>query len=518
MIDPSRKKGRKAGLEAKAGPDLAPWLIVAAALALRLVQLGAGRGLDPDEAYYILLAQEAPAKLLSDLSQGAHPPLYFLCLHYWTSLFGITETAARLLSVVFGTAMVAAIYRVGSRLFSREAGLYAAALACLSPLHVFYSREARMYTLVPLLSLWAFYLLIRALKEDRAKDWAGLALCLCAGAYTHNYGLFLLPAAALAMLLPCSAGRRSRLALALAAAALCYLPWMGTILKQAASPGLKWIGPFFKQLPPWAAVLRSLEVMGSGGIYQTLNYSLSLQTDLRWPAAAVYAILLGKAAAAARRDDTGKIAFSFLLVPLAIPWAVSLASSPIYVAGRYDMIALPFYLLIIAWGISRFTRPWKRAFLSAAIILSAYSLYALYFRSPLMPSRQQADYLRQQVKSGDSIVFAGMTGNAVKVHFLRERFAPDMSSFPSQADRHPGWFYADRRDPAPLHEEARRLAAERWGRNGRVWLVGFTNDWPDSVLVRYLRERFSISRELSKPEILLHCLEPARSVPASPRQ
>ena len=92
-----------------------------------------------------------------------HPPLYFLLLHFVVKLAGQSEFALRFLSLAFSVLTVPLLYAVGKYLFDRRVGLVAALFGAISPLYLWYSHEARMYTMLTFLGLLSFYSLLRIL-------------------------------------------------------------------------------------------------------------------------------------------------------------------------------------------------------------------------------------------------------------------------------------------------------------------------------------------------------------------
>ena len=86
-------------------------------------------------------------------AQDIHPPLYYALLHAWAALLGTGPAALRLLSLVVGVLTIPLLYLVARRMLSTRAALLAALLLTISPLHVYYSQEVRMYGLVALLSV-----------------------------------------------------------------------------------------------------------------------------------------------------------------------------------------------------------------------------------------------------------------------------------------------------------------------------------------------------------------------------
>ncbi len=94
-----------------------------------------------------------------------HPPLYYALLMYWTKIFGYSEVAMRAPSVMFGVILIWVVYLIGKKLFTLQIGLTAGLLTATSPLLVYYSQEARMYSLDALLvciSMYFFILLINS--------------------------------------------------------------------------------------------------------------------------------------------------------------------------------------------------------------------------------------------------------------------------------------------------------------------------------------------------------------------
>jgi uncharacterized membrane protein len=54
-----------------------------------------------DEAFSYLLAKEPISKMLPLTAGDFSPPLYYIVLHYWMSIFGTSEVALRSLSTLF---------------------------------------------------------------------------------------------------------------------------------------------------------------------------------------------------------------------------------------------------------------------------------------------------------------------------------------------------------------------------------------------------------------------------------
>jgi len=82
-----------------------------------------------------------------------HPPLYGAIAFLWTRLFGDSELAIRALPMLAGIATIALMPALGAVLATRGAGWVAGVLLALSPVHIWYSQEARAYALIMLLAV-----------------------------------------------------------------------------------------------------------------------------------------------------------------------------------------------------------------------------------------------------------------------------------------------------------------------------------------------------------------------------
>lgn len=106
-----------------------------------------------DEAHTVWLVHFSFTRMLSLLpSTETTPPLYFVLAWIWAHLFGYGEVALRSLSALVGVATVPVAYLAAHELFSRRTAIIAAALTATSPLLVWYSQEARSYSLMVLLT------------------------------------------------------------------------------------------------------------------------------------------------------------------------------------------------------------------------------------------------------------------------------------------------------------------------------------------------------------------------------
>jgi uncharacterized membrane protein len=164
--------------------------LVAAGLALRLA---IPRGLWLDEAISVHDARLSLHDLFHTLYYGdRHPPLHYLSLWATVRIFGHGELAVRLPSLIAGTLVIPVLYELGRELYDRRTGLVAAAFATVSPLLVWYSQEARMYSFFALFGLLALLTQLRVLRSGTMLNWAAYILSTAALLWSQYFGLLLI--------------------------------------------------------------------------------------------------------------------------------------------------------------------------------------------------------------------------------------------------------------------------------------------------------------------------------------
>ncbi len=221
-----------------AGLPLAALMIGAAALRLPLLPASYWG----DEAISVGIASRPLLAIPQALRFDGSPPLYYLLLHVWMGIFGTSPVATHSLSLLLSVACVPVGWWCGTRLCGRRAGWAAAALIAVSPYLTDFGVQSRMYALLALAGLWAVGAWIVALRSGGRRRLASAAGASVVVLYTHDWGLYLVAALAVAGLI---AGWRDR-AIARRAVGLIlvsmagYLAWVPSFVHQLGSTGAPW--------------------------------------------------------------------------------------------------------------------------------------------------------------------------------------------------------------------------------------------------------------------------------------
>jgi uncharacterized membrane protein len=178
---------------------------------------------------------------------ASHPPVYYAALYYWMKLFGASEAALRALSVVFGVLVIVLTYYVGGKCISKETGMVASLLLLVNPVAVYYSQEARMYTITPALVLVSTYFCHKLLSDRRMKHFA---LYVCASTlliYTDYLGTLMLAMHALFALIRFVSTRDRKslrvIIIAYVAIVVLYIPWLPNALVRHNWGLISWMQP-----------------------------------------------------------------------------------------------------------------------------------------------------------------------------------------------------------------------------------------------------------------------------------
>ncbi len=304
------------------------------------------------------------AALLSDTS----PPLYYLLLSGWTRVAGTGDFALHLFSVVWALATMPLIWLLARRLAGPREALVACILFALAPLSLYYSVEARMYSMLWFVSALTAWLTLRLHDRGEPTVLAFWVLASAAGLLTHYFYVFGWAACVLWLVL--RPGRCPRLWLvgAVVGALLLVGPWYRLVPESLA----RWrvTGHWLDGRPPLRKLLTAPLALGwsflSGrGVWggskavESVGSVLMLVLGLAW----------------VRRERAAIISGGRDLVWL---WAIASCAGPVVfdllrntstsLINRYALAGLPAGLLLAALAIGGLPR---RPGLAALALLAA---------------------------------------------------------------------------------------------------------------------------------------------------
>jgi hypothetical protein len=168
-------------------------LLFLLALGLRIYRLEA-QSFWLDEIYAVQLVHEGPLVILRNSLIDPHPPLFYF-IQWLASGFGAaqSEWGWRWLSMLSGALTVPILYLLCRRFSDRLASALAGLALAVSPLHVYYSQEARPYAFVTLLAVWSTLLIAQSLSDRGSRRrWVALAVLSLVGLYSSYFYLLII--------------------------------------------------------------------------------------------------------------------------------------------------------------------------------------------------------------------------------------------------------------------------------------------------------------------------------------
>jgi mannosyltransferase len=365
-------------------------LITLGALVPRLLRLDR-LGLWYDEGFSVLMIELAdPAVWRLD----EHPPLYYGLLWAWSALFS-GDAWLRSLSALFGAATIPIVFAIGARLFSAAAGVWGAILLSLLHIHVWYSREARMYALMVFLFAVAVLGLVKAIRRERG-GWFLYAVALALLTLSHALGI--VHAVLLTGLYwilappPLRAETWRAWACASTAALLPFFLWLPLYLTRVAEVTA---GFWIRLRSPWPPLLDTLRAflgVGPDGWFWVSPLVVILG-----------AVAIGHSRASRRAVVALFVAYAAPMVALTI---VSLLVKPVLISRVLLPAVVPLVLLL--GSVVDVFPPRRRWHDAALVALAGVLVFGAFhgWRNVVGPHhewREASAYLQRQAGSADTV-------------------------------------------------------------------------------------------------------------------
>jgi hypothetical protein len=166
-------------------------LVFFAALALRLYGLNAGLWHD-EILTYVKYVRLPFGEIISTYEDQNQHFLYTLLAHASLSIFGDSAWSIRLPAALFGIASIWALYLLGRQVATSREALLASALLAFSYHHIWFSQNARGYMGLLFWTIFASWLFLRGLHENRPGIWVFYAVAAAFGTYTNTAMLFVI--------------------------------------------------------------------------------------------------------------------------------------------------------------------------------------------------------------------------------------------------------------------------------------------------------------------------------------
>ncbi len=374
---------------------------------LRIYHLGT-EDLWLDEIFTIGDARQSVFKLLPHVLENGAFPFLAVLIHFTMRLFGESAITVRLPSCIFGILGIPMIFLVGRKMFNDIVGLCTACFLAISPYHIYYSQEARAYTLQIFLLLAVIFFFLKVIEDNSPINWLLFLGCELLATFAHWYSTIMILSINLYFVFLWISKKEIRLrTLSWIISQSIYLivtiPWLLTLSSYHVWEKAKWIPPLSPKVIP--------ETFYD---FSTSITEMNFPAWILWFGSLIFCILFFLAFVrrfSGNKNDLGdKSNFSFSLslalfiFPIVIFYLYSLRLNS-YLAWRYLIIALPGFYLLSAQGLTWITSRWvKTLFLILICFVYGFCLYIQFLKPHKISLRKPAEYVRIHYKLGDAIM------------------------------------------------------------------------------------------------------------------
>lgn len=355
---------------------------------------------------------------------GGEAPLYYILAAYWTKLFGLSEFKLRLLSALFGIMSIYLIFLVGKLLFNTRIGLISAFIIALNHQNIYYSQEARCYSMLVFFTLLSVYFLMRALHENRNIFWFGYSICSIILIYAHYLSFFILMFEYLYIAIFWKSYKKylKKSIISGLAIFVAYTPWIPVFLRQSMNtyysyyslfkPNLYNLASIFVQINSWVSpdfptriALRNMDIASIPISGWFLIATVLLITLLLGITFLIGVFKYRKFAVSNIKNKYNVFLLLWFLIPIFVPFVLSIIFPTATITGivRYVLFATPAYYILASKGISEMRKHYK-LILILFVLLSIFPLYSYYSNFDKGQWVDVANYLKVHRQKDEFII------------------------------------------------------------------------------------------------------------------
>ncbi len=358
-------------------------------------------GIWNDEVYSAAYASHSIPRLLELVKWDSHPPLYYIMLSMYISVFGKSLFSLRLFSALGIFAL--ALLGVGPvrKIFGNKAGMIFAFLVFTTPVCLSYGQEIRMYSWAAFFVTGSMLFGYIALTGPLTKNWIIYGMFLTAAGLTHYYAMmaavFINASIGIAILAQKNRQKILKYSIVSAAVtALCIPAFVHLVRYVAKSGGVQWI-----PRPTLNTVVSMLAYPFSGKNSISESF-LPLAVFIVLSLAGVYGIYAGRKG---KKQDAIVPAVSLLTYFGVIIFGIvySLMIKPAIVA-RYTVLLIGLFLLATAYAFSKLRRTAAVTACLVVFLACLPQLAAIEKNRYNGPVSETVSYIKENIRPDDCFI------------------------------------------------------------------------------------------------------------------
>jgi mannosyltransferase len=432
--------------------------ITFAALCLRVLMLNSqSLWMDEAEVYSQIIGHNLQSIYVRVFNHGGHVgPLFYILNHLFCLVFGYSEWAFRMPSVIYGTISVVLVYKITEILINQKTAMLSSFLMALSPLHIWYSQEARMYSLWIMFVLCITFIFIKILKENKLWLWIIFTILSSLSIWTFLNSVFIFFALGFYLLIYIKRYRTCFFfyLISMVIVFVSYLPGILPLLAKGSNIAATTIGSSRKTTvfdisysflvfnvgtsfgPP---LLTIRDLVTHYGAAKAVRQILSQYGILIIPSMLLYGSIFSYSIYKAMvkiKSPNNTLILVLLFVPMFFVFGITLLSSQMPFNVRYILCSLPFYLILLSIALNGLSEKKRRVLLICMIFFFSYSLFNHYFNSDYskIDLRSLSQYLNKNMSDSDNAVIVHEGADLILRYYdksgrLKKYFIPYKGSF-----------------------------------------------------------------------------------------
>jgi len=341
-----------------------------------------------DEVYTKSMIDGSLQEFFDKFRNDLHPPLYYLGLRLFTSIFGLSTLSLRLFSVIGVLSTLLLGYIVGQKVLGKQGAIYFCLMLLSLPMLASYAHEARMYTWAAFTVTGIFFYACLFMKSGKNRDLALLFVFTVAAIYTHYYSMvaaFVANTFVFLYLLRTKNNKWRYHLLSSIVAIVLFLPWLSLFIVQ-----VKKVQHAF-----WAPAVDFNTLLSCFTIpfteqYWTTGYSVTLLI-------LIYSLTVFTVYRSFTKSFSGNslalwLALFIFLGTLSVVTVISLFSQPIlysrYVASLVTLLIVPATIFFVT-----IKARWLKGVLIGVIVLLGIKVSVSTFCFSYGPYKQTVQYI-----------------------------------------------------------------------------------------------------------------------------
>lgn len=320
-------------------------------------------------------------EVCEDAFKAGHSPLYFIMIHYWSRLFGSNEFSMRFPSVIFGIASIYILFLLIKTLFEEKIALLGSFLFSISTANIYYSQDARMYSLTVFFVLLSVLFLLKALNKNRNICWVAYIILTL---FALSLSASVIPVILFELLFVTLNGKRYKGAvrkfiISLVLVALFYLPLLLVLIESSNTDDLSWI--------PTPNIFSLVNTFHSFGFkFRVHPFFQSKDSDFLFGELGL--VFLGVmsiigAFSVRKEKDKSSLLLLWLVMPMFTLLILSFLWTPVFGPVRYILYSSCAYYVLVAKGIMSFKNKNVQIILITLLCIAAPIILWSYYHSDI---------------------------------------------------------------------------------------------------------------------------------------